>query len=106
MDEKGEIQAEGQVDSEAEAIDAFLRKLGLEIMLVGLEAGTLTQYLTYGLRDAGYQVVCMEARQVKVALSAMRYCRCSTPAWCCITPFASWITAPGIWPIKIRSVSV
>jgi transposase len=72
MDEKGEIQAEGQVDSEAEAIDAFLRKLGLEIMLVGLEAGTLTQYLTYGLRDAGYQVVCMEARQVKVALSAMR----------------------------------
>jgi transposase len=72
MDEAGEIRAEGQVDSEPQDIDAFLRKLGLEIMLVGLEAGTLTQYLTYGLRDAGYQVVCMEARQVKVALSAMR----------------------------------
>ena len=72
VDGNGEIQAEGQVDSEAEAIDAFLRKLGLPITLVGLEAGTLTQYLTYGLRQIGYQVECMEARQVKVALSAMR----------------------------------
>jgi transposase len=72
MDEAGEIQAEGQVNSEPQDIDAFLQKLGLEISTVGLEAGTLTQYLTYGLRDAGYQVVCMEARQVKVALSAMR----------------------------------
>ena len=53
MDENGEIQAEGQVDSEPQDIDAFLRKLGLEITRVGLEAGTLTQYLTYGLRDAG-----------------------------------------------------
>ena len=52
MDEKGEIQAEGQTDSEPQDIDAFLRKLGLEITRVGLEAGTLTQYLTYGLRDA------------------------------------------------------
>jgi transposase len=72
MDEAGEIQAEGQVDSEPEDIDAFLRKLDLEITAVGLEAGTLTQYLTYGLQTAGYPVVCMEARQVKAALSAMR----------------------------------
>jgi len=72
MDEAGEIQAEGQVDSEPEDIDAFLQNLGLEITTVGLEAGTLTQYLTYGLQVAGYPMVCMEARQVKVALSAMR----------------------------------
>jgi transposase len=72
MDENGHIHAEGQVDSEPQDVDAFLRKLGLEITAVGLEAGTLTQYLTYGLRAAGYSVVCMEARQVKVALSAMR----------------------------------
>ena len=72
MDETGKIQAEGQVDSEPQDIDAFLQKLGLEITTVGLEAGTLTQYLTYGLQAAGYPVVCMEARQVKVALSAMR----------------------------------
>ena len=72
MDENGEIQAEGQVDSEPEDIDTFLRKLGLEITSVGLEAGTLTQYLTYGLQAAGYEIICMEARQVKAALSAMR----------------------------------
>jgi transposase len=39
---------------------------------VGLEAGTLTQHLTYGLTKAGFDVVCMEARQVDAALSAMR----------------------------------
>lgn len=39
---------------------------------MGLEAGTLTQHLTYGLREAGFDVVCMEARQVNAALSAMR----------------------------------
>ena len=39
---------------------------------MGLEAGTLTQYLTYGLQAAGFEVICMEARQVKAALSAMR----------------------------------
>ena len=72
MDENGQIHAEGQVDSEPQDVDAFLRKLTLEITTIGLEAGTLTQYLTYGLRAAGYSVVCMETRQVKVALSAMR----------------------------------
>jgi transposase len=49
-----------------------LRTLDIEIASVGLEAGTLTQYLTYGLQAAGFEVICMEARQVKAALSAMR----------------------------------
>jgi transposase len=47
-------------------------RFGQPIESVGLEAGTLTQYLTYGLLKAGFEVVCMEARQVKNALSAMR----------------------------------
>ena len=68
----GEIVAEGKTDSEAADIVDFLDALRLEIDKVGLEAGTLTQYLTYGLQFAGYAVVCMEARQVKNALSAMR----------------------------------
>lgn len=72
IDEDGEIVAEGKVDSEAADIVAFLDELHIEIAKVGLEAGTLTQYLTYGLQFAGYRVVCMEARQVKNALSAMR----------------------------------
>ena len=72
IDEAGEIVAESKMDSEAADIVAFLDELEIEIAKVGLEAGTLTQYLTYGLQFAGYRVVCMEARQVKNALSAMR----------------------------------
>ena len=72
IDDEGEIQAETKLDSEVTDIIAYLDDLGLELVSVGLEAGTLCQYLTYGLQSAGFEVVCMEARQVKAALSAMR----------------------------------
>ena len=72
IDDDGKIFAEGKTDSEAADIVAFLDELKVSIAKVGLEAGTLTQYLTYGLQLAGFEVVCMEARQVKNALSAMR----------------------------------
>ena len=72
IDDQGELLAEGKTDAEVADIVAFLDELEIEITEVGLEAGTLTQYLTYGLQFAGFEVVCMEARQVKAALSAMR----------------------------------
>jgi transposase len=72
IDERGEIQAEGQVPAEVEDVLDYLACLDVEITRIGFEAGTLTQYLTYGLQAAGFDVVCMEARQVKAALSAMR----------------------------------
>jgi transposase len=72
IDDDGELLGEGKTDSEVADIIAFLDELDVEITDVGLEAGTLTQYLTYGLQFAGFEVVCMEARQVKAALSAMR----------------------------------
>jgi transposase len=72
IDDQGEIRAETKLASEVEAIVAWLSDLDGEISAVGLEAGVLTQYLTYGLQSAGFEVVCMEARQVKAALSAMR----------------------------------
>jgi len=72
IDDAGDLHSEAKLDSEVEAIVAYLRGLDCEIASVGLEAGTLTQYLTYGLQAAGYEAVCMEARQVKAALSAMR----------------------------------
>jgi transposase len=72
IDHQGELLAEGKTDSEVEDIVAFLEEVDVEITEVGLEAGTLTQYLTYGLQSAGFEVVCMEARQVNAALSAMR----------------------------------
>jgi transposase len=70
INDDGELLAEGKTDSGVEVIVAFFGKI--EVSEVGLEAGTLTQYLTYGLQAAGFDVVCMEARQVKAALCAMR----------------------------------
>jgi len=72
IDEQGEIKAEAKLASEVEEIAYFLHGLDYEVSSIGLEAGTLTQYLTYGLQSAGFEVICMEARQVKAALSAMR----------------------------------
>jgi transposase len=72
VDDQGEVVAERKTDAEVADIVAFFDALDTRIDQVGLEAGTLTQYLTYGLQFAGFNVVCMESRQVKAALSAMR----------------------------------
>ena len=72
VDGDGEFVAETKLSSDIQEIIAYLDELGYDIDIVGLEAGTLAQYLTYGLQAAGLNVVCMEARQVKAALSAMR----------------------------------
>ncbi len=72
VDGNGEIQLEKSLASEVDDIVTCLRGFGAEIASVGLEAGTLTQWLTYGLRAAGFSPVVMEARHVKAALGAMR----------------------------------
>ncbi len=72
IDNKGVIRLETSVPSEIEDITAVLDSFDGDVVSVGLEAGVLTQYLTYGLQSTGYEVICMEARQVKAALSAMR----------------------------------
>lgn len=72
VDDQGEIHFERSVESDVEDIVHCFAHFGQSIQSVGLEAGTLTQYLTYGLQRAGFEVVCMEARQVKNTLSAMR----------------------------------
>ena len=72
IDDQGDLVAEGRCGAEAADLVVFLDELDLDIATVGLEAGMLTQYLTYGLQFAGYDVHCMESRQVKAALSAMR----------------------------------
>jgi transposase len=72
VDDKGEIRHEAKIAADVGVIVKHLRALEVSISKVGFEAGTLTQYLSYGLREAGFEVVCMEARQVAAALSAMR----------------------------------
>jgi len=46
VDNQGELIAEGKTDADVAGIVAFLDALDVEITEVGLEAGTLTQYLT------------------------------------------------------------
>jgi hypothetical protein len=48
VDEAGAVQYEGKVPAEVDLIVAALQRCKAEIKQVGLEAGTLTQYLTYG----------------------------------------------------------
>ena len=72
IDQDGKIRLEKSVSSDIADLVGCLGTFGEAIHQVGFEAGTLTQHLTYGLVEAGYDVVCMEARQVKAALSAMR----------------------------------
>jgi transposase len=72
IDDGGVIRFEDKIVSEVDEIVACLKRFSPEIKSVGFEAGALTQYLTYGLQAAGYEVICMEARQVSAALSAMR----------------------------------
>ena len=72
VDDRGEVRHEGKVSAQPAAIAECLRRFSAEVKAVGLEAGTLTQYLTYGLQAAGFEVICMEARQVKNTLAAMR----------------------------------
>ena len=71
IDERGKILKEAKIDSEPEALIAFLRSLSGSVITTGLEAGPLSQWLHRHLTDAGFEVVLMETRQVKGALKAM-----------------------------------
>jgi transposase len=72
VDDKGEVCLEAKVAAEIDAIVDRLRQFSSDVKTVGFEAGALTQYLTYGLQAAGFEVICLEARQVSVTLAAMR----------------------------------
>jgi transposase len=71
VDPTGKVVREAKVPSAPEALVCFLRELGLAIDRIGLEAGPLSQWLHAGLAKAGFDVVRLETRHVKAALSAM-----------------------------------
>jgi len=71
VDTTGRIVREAKVASEPEALVAFVEGLGVAVARVGLEAGPLSQWLYDGLAAAGHEVVLLETRHVKAALSAM-----------------------------------
>ena len=71
VDGAGNIVREAKVASEPEALVGFFRGLGSGLTRIGLEAGPLSQWLYAGLVAAGFEVVLLETRHVKAALSAM-----------------------------------
>lgn len=71
LDEHGQVLRRAQVESEPEAFIAFLRDLPWSVEAIGLEAGPLSQWLHRSLREAGFDLVLMETRQVKAVLKAM-----------------------------------
>lgn len=72
VDGKGTVLRERDLPCEIEEITGYLAALPISIVRIGFESGTLSQHLFYGLKAEGFDVVCMEARQVSAALSAMR----------------------------------
>lgn len=72
VDAKGEIVLERSLPCEVADIADCLEAFGEPVALIGFEAGTMSQTLFHGLCAGGFDVVCMEARQVAAALSAMR----------------------------------
>ena len=71
VDGTGRIVWEARVASEPGALIRFFDQLGRVVTRIGLEAGPLSQWLHAGLTKAGLEVVLLETRQVKAALSAM-----------------------------------
>ena len=72
VDSKGAVRFERELPREVTDIAGCLRDFPHPIERIGFEAGTMSQYLFFGLKAEGFDVVCMEARQVNAASSAMR----------------------------------
>ncbi len=72
IDGDGRTVLERSVACEIEDISGCLSGLPVSDLRIGFEAEAMSQHLFFGLQSAGFDVVCMEARQVNAALSAMR----------------------------------
>ncbi|MGA9254550.1 MAG: transposase, partial [Roseobacter sp.] len=72
VDTNGKVVLERELACEVSDISDWLRTFTYPIERVGFEAGTMSQHLFFGLQAESFDVVCMEARQVNAALSAMR----------------------------------
>jgi len=71
VDVDGRLVHEARVASDPEAIANELDQCGAGFARVGFEAGHLSQWIYFGLRDAGLPAVCIEARHAKAAMVAM-----------------------------------
>ena len=68
VNQSGAIVQEGVVDSDPEAIAAFVRSKAPGTVRIGLETGPTTTWLWTELRRLGLPVICIDARHAKAVL--------------------------------------
>lgn len=71
VDNKGTQLMACEVATDVTVMDQALSRFNKDALQLGLETGQLSIPLTRGLRDIGYDAVCMDARQVAAALSTV-----------------------------------
>jgi transposase len=69
VDEEGKRVFESHVYTDPKCIYDELSKSGYELEKVGLESGSLSNYLTKSLRDLGIKAICIDARKMAAILS-------------------------------------
>lgn len=71
VNEEGRTVLEAQASSDPDVIAMVLTRADGTFERIGFEAGPLSQWLYNGLAEAGFPVVCIEARHAKAAMVAM-----------------------------------
>lgn len=68
VDKDGRRIWRGQCLSDPEGIGVALRRYAGVDSKIGIETGAMTPWLVHGLRDLGFDVVCLDARHARAAL--------------------------------------
>jgi transposase len=68
VSETGSVVREGVVDSEPEAIAAFVKSKASDVVRIGLETGPTSTWLWTELKRLGLPVICIDARHAKAVL--------------------------------------
>lgn len=68
VNQAGSVVREGVVDSDPDAIAAFVRAHAREVLRIGLETGPTATWLWTELKRLGLPVICIDARHAKAVL--------------------------------------
>jgi transposase len=71
LSEEGQKVYEGKALTDPQPIYEELAKNGVELEKVGLEAGSMSNYLTKGLQKLGVKAICIDARKMAAILSVV-----------------------------------